>query len=225
MKSLASLAVLCTTFFLVRSVHAQFTPGHIYVAVHQGKSCIIGEDGIIEIDPTTGQWSVFADQADGICGISGLRFTPDNRRLLCLNTDSPGTVLGSIFSFSPDGTHEVILDGSDGLGSPNGGNGLAFDADGNLYVVDFAFLLVHRFPADGGSSTVFADLADGVNWSGALDFAPNGDLFYIGRDAAGPIRITPEGVGSVFDALPAGAPCLWQSEPQLGGGDAMPQPG
>ena len=204
MRSRTPFAVLCMTPFLVSGAYAQFTPGHIFVSIHQDESCLNGKDGIIEIDPTTGQWSIFADADDGICKISGLRFTPDNRRLLCLNTNSPGTVSGSILSFSPDGTHEVILDGSDGLGNPSGGNGLAFDADGNLYVVDFGFLTILRFPADGSSSTVFADLADGVNWSGALDFAPNGDLFYIGRDAAGPIRITPEGVGSVFDSLPDG---------------------
>ena len=140
MRSRTPLAVLCTTLLLVSGASAQFTPGHIFVAVHQGESCLHGEDGIIEIDPTTGQWSIFADGADGICDISGLRFTPDNRRLLCLNADSPGTNLGSILAFSPDGTHEVILDGSDGLGTPTGGNGLAFDADGNLYVVDSGLL-------------------------------------------------------------------------------------
>ena len=204
MRSRTPFAVLCMTLFLVSGAYAQFTPGHIFVAVHQSESCLNGKDGIIEIDPTTGQWSVFADAADGICKISGLRFTPDNQRLLCLNTESPGTNLGSILAFSPDGTHEVILDESDGLLSPSGGNGLAFDTDGDLYVVDFAVGAVLRFPANGGSSTIFADGADGVNFSGALDFAPTGDLFYIGRDAAGVIRITPEGVGSVFDSLPDG---------------------
>ena len=204
MRSRTPFAVLCMTPFLVSSVHAQFTPGHIFVSIQESEACNFSEDAIIEIDPSTGQWSIFADSADGICMTNGLRFTPDNGRLLCLNYNSPGTVSGSIIAFSPDGTPEVILDGSDGLASPSGGNGLAFDADGNLYVVDAAFFTVHQFPADGGSASVFADSGDGITGTGALDFAPNGDLFYIGRDAAGVIRITPEGVGSVFDLLPQG---------------------
>ncbi len=183
---------------------AKFTYGHIFVSVQAGKPCLNGEDAILEIDPVTGEWSLFADSKDGLCRTTGLRFTPDGRRLLCLNADSPGTAYGSIQSFNSQGAGEVILGRDDGLATPIGGNGLAFDAEGNLYVIENSELIILRFPASGGPPTVFADAADGIGWPGALDFAPNGDLFHIGRFAEGPIRITPQGVGSVFDTLPNG---------------------
>ena len=180
-----------------------FTPGHIFVSVLEPEPCdqgLNGREAIIEIDPTTGEMSIFADSDDGICIVTGLRFTPDGSRLLLLNG---GHLFpfdkGWIQAFKPDGTSEVILDGSDGLARPVGSNGLAFDSRGDLYVVQNQVSAILRFPADGGPGTVFADASDGIRVRGALDFAPNGDLFYASDPANTIIRVNPDGVGSVFD--------------------------
>ena len=188
------------------SAHPEFVGGHLFVSVRGGEGCFgfpKGPEAIVEIDPTTGALSVFADGAsDGLCFVNGLRFTPDARRLFALNLGHINPVDGGwVQAFNPDGTSEVILDASDGLVGPNGANALAFDASGNLYVVNGENSTILRFPADGGAATVFADFTDGILGRGALDFAPNGDLFYCGDLADAIIRITPEGKSSVFDPL------------------------
>ena len=199
MRNHTWLAVLCTTLFLVSSVHAQFTPGHIFVSVQHSEPCRIDfPEVIVEIDPTTGDMSIFADFDDGLCNATGLRFTPDGRRLLLLNYRRSG-IGGWIQAFNPDGTSEVFLDGSDGIARPSGKNGLAFDAVGDLYVVDSGTSKIMRFPESTGPGVVFADGTDGIIGRGALDFAPNGDLFYASEPAETIIRINPDGVASVFD--------------------------
>ena len=168
---------------------AGFTPGHVFVSVFESDPCDFGGlEVIVEIDPATGAASVFADSDDGICNVSGLRFTPEKQRLLAL---SAGRVLapvdlGWVQAFNPDGTSTVIFDETDGIVRPFGANALAFDAPGNLYVLNTGNNTILRFPIDGGPTTVFADAADGIWDRGALDFALNGDLFYCG-DIAGVI--------------------------------------
>ena len=201
MRSRTPFAVLFMTPYLVSGAYAQFTPGHIFVAVQHQEPCRVDfPEVIVEIDPDTGDMSVFADFDDGICSITGLRFTPDNRRLLALNAGPSSGGSGWIQAFNSDGTSEVILDWTDGLGRPFGVNGLAFDATGDLYVADPPFRTIWRFPGGIGPGVVFADAADGISTRLAgLDFAPNGDLFY-GTDADNSIlRINPDGVAFVFD--------------------------
>ena len=201
MRSRTPFAVLCMPFFLVSGAHAQFTPGHIFVSVQSSEPCRAEfAEAIFEIDPTTGDVSIFADRDDGICGVNGLRFTPDGTRLLTLNSGPSGGGSSSIRAFNPDGTSEVILDGSDGISSPLGVNGLAFDKAGDLYVVNAGNHRIMRFPGGVGPGVVFADVTDGISRPGALDFAPNGDLFYA-SDSDNPIlRISPDGVASIFDS-------------------------
>jgi sugar lactone lactonase YvrE len=182
------------------AARGEFVPGHLYVSAFGGKpACFeFGDpEAIIEIDPGTAEMRVFAHSDDhDMCSVSGLLFTPDGGRLLQLNW-----WYSQILSFSRDGSSEIYLDTSDGLNGPFGANGLAFDAGGDLYVADWNSRIL-RFPADGGPATVFADGQDGLRGGGALDFAPNGDLFYCGIDAEGVIRITPQGGASLFDPLP-----------------------
>ncbi len=182
------------------AARGEFVPGHLYVSAYTGEPACMefgGPEAIIEIDPDTGEMWVFAISDDhDMCVVSGLLFTPDGERLFLLNW-AESTVL----SFLPDGSSEIYLDASDGLAAPSGANGLAFDAGGDLYVANWNSRIL-RFPADGGPATVFADWKDGLLGGGALDFAPNGDLFYCGIYADGVIRITPEGKGSLFDPLP-----------------------
>ena len=62
----------------------------------------------------------------------------------------------------------------------------------------------YGFRRTGGEATVFADFNDGLVGRGALDFAPNGDLFYTGTLGESVVRITPEGEGILFDTLIGG---------------------
>ena len=184
------------------SAHPEFVGGHVFVSVTSPDPCDFGGlEAIVEIDPTTGTVSVFAGSDDGICLVNGLRFTPDGTRLLHLNFGHILPVFdgGWVQAFNPDGTSEVILDASDALARPFGANALAIDASGDLYVLNSLTSTILRFPADGGPGSVFADSTDGILGRGALDFAPNGDLFYGGDLADAIIRITPQGESSVFD--------------------------
>ncbi len=207
MKTRGTLIVACVLLVLASGARGQdkFVPGHIYVAAVGGEECEpdMGNDVILEIDPVTGATSIFADLDDGLCRVSGLRFTPDGQRLLALSAGRifPPTSQGWVQSFAPDGTSEVILDESDGLRRPFGANALAFDAAGDLYVLNSSNSTILRFPVVGGPATVFADSADGIFDRGALDFASNGDLFYCGDLSDAIIRITPDGESSVFDPL------------------------
>ncbi len=208
MKTRWFLAMVATGLLpgAARAGGEQFTPGHVFVSVHEPDPCDFGgREAIVEIDPATGAASVFADSDDGICALSGLRFTPDGERLLALNAGHllPENDNGWVQEFAPDGTSTLILDQSDGLARPFGANGLAFDSAGNLYVLNTLTSTILKFLRDGGPGTVFADGGDGIVGRGALDFARNGDLFYCGDLAGVIIRITPGGQSSVFDTLPA----------------------
>jgi sugar lactone lactonase YvrE len=108
---------------------------------------------------------------------------------------------GWIQAFNADGTSEVILNQSDGLVRPAGANGLAFDANGNLYVANYNSRIL-RFPSGGGPAEIFADQQDGLVGPGALDFAPNGELFYGGGLSEVVIRIMSTGEATVFDDPP-----------------------
>lgn len=179
----------------------QFNHGDIFITLAQGKGCRYGgEEMILRIDPATWEGSAFAIFGDGLCNASGLRFHPDAQRLFVMNgTLAPlgGPLGGGIISFAPNGESEILYDGDDGLSDLFGSNGVAFDTDENLYVVSASGIL--RFPVDGGPATVFA--SNGISSRGALDFAPNGDLFHGSHGADAVIRITPDGEVSVFDPL------------------------
>ena len=163
----------------------EFVPGHIYLVAREAEVCELGgEEWIVDVDPETGEFEVFAhsESDPGICAITGVRFTPDGRRLLALNY---GFILvqdvGGVQSFQPDGQSETILDERDGMSGPHGHNGLAFDGIGDLYVVNSDNSSILRVPADGSPSSVFATGLDGIFGSGALEIALNGDLFYAGK--------------------------------------------
>lgn len=197
-----SLSVLASLNVTNAGAPSSFQRGHIFVAGSELEACDLGgREWIIEIDPKSGTWSVFADSyADpNICLISGLRFTPDGSQLLAMNFGHYFSDGGWIQAYNPDGTSERLLDESDGLSNPSGANGLVFDSQGDLYVVSGA-LEILRFPAGGGSPSVFADADDGISFQGALDFAPSGNLYYA-RRIGGTLQFTPDGESSLFDNM------------------------
>ena len=119
MKTARTIFAVLTAFVLLpgNSLGAQFVRGHIYVSVSEGEGCDLGgREWIVEIDPATGDWSVFADSFldEGICDVSGLRFTPDGTRLLALNSGHYLKFIdgGWVTSYRADGTGEIILDAS-----------------------------------------------------------------------------------------------------------------
>ena len=199
MRSRTPFAVLCMTLFFVNSVHAQFVPGHIFVAQTDDERCIgAGRDRIWEIDPTTGEFTLFAQLFGNECGeMSGLTFTPDGTHLRA-SQFSPSRIV----EFDSEGNFTTVLDESDGIFLPGGSNNIAYDAAGNFYVLNGFGAPIRRFPADGGPGTIFADREDGVVWSGAIAFAADGDLYYAGSFEDQVVRITPEGEGFVFDEYP-----------------------
>ncbi len=179
-----------------------FVRGHIFVAISRSEPCDFGgREWIVEIDPDSGAWSIFADSDDGLCVVTGLRFTPDGSRLLAASGGHISPVFdgGWIQAFNPDGSSEIILDASDGLFAPVGSNCLAFDRVGDLYVVSAENSRILRFPHDGSPATVFADSGDGIDGRGSLDFSPSGDLFYATNFGGVTLRINPAGQASVFE--------------------------
>jgi len=189
---------------LASTVRGQFVPGHVFAAQSTGKMCQIpadyGDDRIWEIDPETGEATLFVEISDEMCGfLTGLAFTPDGTRLRassCLRSE--------ILEFDSEGNMSVALDSSDGIACPWGFNNLAYDAAGNFYVLVSTHSIL-RFPADGGLATVFADQADGLDDDGAIAFAADGDLYFTNDafDGIGMLgRITPDGNVSVFDTFP-----------------------
>jgi len=200
------VVLVCGLTVATTCVAGEFVPGHVYIAVEELEACDFGgQEWIIEIDPDTGESTIFADSSDDLCVVSGLRFTPDGMNLRALNAGHLNPFdLGWVLEFDGQGAGNRILDGDDGLSRPVGFNGLAFDTAENFYIVNPGHSEILRFPADGAEATVFADFDDGIVGRGALDFAPNGDLFYAGEFIEGVLRITPEGEGILFDTLIGG---------------------
>ena len=179
----------------------QFVPGHVFVAESSGKLCmqqeIYGHDRIWEIDPETGEGTLFVEIPDDMCGfLTGLAFTLDGTRLRASSWTQSW-----ILEFDSEGKMTIALDFTDGIACPWGFNNLAYDAHGNFYVVNKCTRNILWFPADGGPPTVFADATEGVSDGGAIAFAADGDL-YMAHFLEGTSRlrrITPDGNAFPFD--------------------------
>ena len=172
----------------------RFTRGHLFVTIGEAEPCEFGgREAIVEIDPATGEASVFADSSDGLCRVSGLAVAPDRRRLLEANL--PKSTADDIRVFYPDGRSELYLS----LG-PVSALGIAYDPFGDLYVRSYDCIV--RYPMSGGAPEVFADAEDFISQGfGRMVFAPNGDLYCTTRRESANdwiVRIPPDGVGSII---------------------------
>jgi streptogramin lyase len=172
---------------------AQFVDGDLYVSSYSAGNT----STIYRVDPATWTVTTFADGSDGLSGLSASVLSPAGT-LLCSN-HSNSTVL----EFDSAGNGSLLYDSSNGINGPFGENGLLYDAIGDLYVSNFAASQILRFPAGGGSSTVFADSADGIVEPDGLAFAANGDLYVANRGTHDVLVIDPSGTATVFDTLPA----------------------
>jgi hypothetical protein len=185
---------------LAGSARAQFVPGRVYISEPPADLCGsfpgLPNDRIWEIDPQTGQVSLFVELSDELCGyLNGLAFTPDATGLRASNFFT-----NSILQFDGSANASVALNAADGINEPLGGNNIAYDAASNFYVENAGSTNILRFPADGGPATVFADVFDGVTGAGPIAFAPNGDL-YLGNELGQIWRVGPDGSSSLFDSF------------------------
>ena len=174
---------------LAAPVRAQFVDGDLYVSGYGS--------AIYRVEP--GSWNVtpFADASDGLNGVSASVLSPAGT-LLCSNYSN-----STVLEFDSAGNGAVLYDSADGLNGPFGESGLAYDANGDLYVSNFGAGQILRLPAGGGGSSVFADGADGIFYPDGLAFAANGDLYVANRGSNDVLKIDPAGNATLFDSLPA----------------------
>jgi hypothetical protein len=181
------------------AVWGQFTPGHVFVSDPHIKFCgnqqLLGGDKIWEIDPDSGEVTLFAELLGEDCGfVTGLVFTPNGCGLR-----ASSALNHRILEFAPDGPWHVALGFEDGIRIPSGSNNLAYDAKGDFYVVNGSRTIM-RFPVDGGPGVVFADDEDGISGGGAIAFAADGDLYYGNTNSAdNTLRISPAGNATLFE--------------------------
>lgn len=188
------VAVLSLHFLAAGAIAtaSEFKPGWIYVSATSNKGFVSG-DLIWAFNPANGQSELLGDV--GQAGTSDLLFTPDGSRLLnaMFSLDAIGAV-------RPDGGYDPYLDSDDGISNPWA---MTYDRPGNLFVIGTSGQVL-RFPAGGGPGEVFADQADGIGGRGPLATSPQGDLYYAGFESTKIIKVTPDGVGSVFATLDQG---------------------
>ena len=131
--------------------------------------------------------------------LTGLAVTPDGTRLR-----ASSWLRSWILEFDSKGSVTIALDVTDGIACPKGSNNLAYDAEGNFYVVNQCSQNILRFPANGGPPLVFADETDGMGLNGGpIAVSADGDLYF--GNALGAfnnvLRFTGVHQGSVFDAF------------------------
>ena len=178
---------------LAAPARAQFVNGDLYVGSYSGGNASM----IYRVDPATWTVTTFADFNDGLWDVSASVLSPAGT-LLCSNYGN-----STVLEFDSAGNGSLLYDTTDGLSGPFGENGLAYDANGDLYVSNFKASQILRFPAGGRSSSVFADAADGIVYPDGLAFAANGDLYVANRGTYDVLKIDPAGNATVFDTLPA----------------------
>jgi hypothetical protein len=99
--------------------------------------------------------------------------------------------------FDPAGNGVLVYDRGDGLSRPGNFNGMAFDRQGNFFVVNEGNLRIIKFPRDERLPQVFADRNDGIVDRGGLVADSAGNL-YLGQPER-ILRFSPAGEGSIFD--------------------------
>ena len=111
---------------------------------------------------------------------------------------------GQVYRIEPDGSSMEEIASSGGFSQ-----GLAFDAEDNLFVCDLKQAAVLRLDAKTGTFEKFADDADGrgINICNHLAFGPGGELYVSDSNA-----FKSPGPG-IFRFEPGGQGTLWFSEP------------
>jgi sugar lactone lactonase YvrE len=147
---------------------------------------------IWEANPQIAFLGIFADTDDGLCGPTGMVFTPDGTRLRVANSSA-----NTIMDFYPDGTGVVVYEVGDGISRPGRNNGMTFDRQGNFFVLSEGSLRIIKFPRDERLPQIFADQSDGIVANGGLAADRDGNLF-VGQPRY-LLHFTPEGEVSTFE--------------------------
>ncbi len=172
---------------LARPAAAQFTPGHLFVSGWRKL--------IYKVDPATWTVTTFADQSDGIDGVSGMAWTPSDQLLVASYYND------TVFSFDSAGTATTKWTAADGLNGPFGQNALAVSVGGTVWLGNWDARQVLEFqPA--AAATVFCDAADGVAHADGLIQSPYRMTYVANRDGKNVLRVQPDGTVAVFDTLP-----------------------
>ncbi len=119
-KTKAFLGAMLAASVLASRASGQFVPGHVFVGKSAGKLCasqeIYGHDTIWELDPQTGEASLFVQIPEEMCGfLTGLAFTPDGTRLR-----ASSWLRNWILEFDSEGNITVALDASGSFGYDGG---------------------------------------------------------------------------------------------------------
>ncbi len=183
----AALVSLSLVMLLADQAQAQFTPGDIYVASWKKT--------IYKVDPSTWTVSTFADQADGIDGVSGLIWHP-NDELLVLSYYND-----TVFSFDSAGVATAKWTTANGINGPFGQNGLACTLGGLTYAANWDSRELLEIPL-GGVPAVLADSSDSIAHPDGFVAGPCKNLWLANRDGKNVLNVSPAGVVSVFDTLP-----------------------
>lgn len=182
----------------------QFVPDRLYIAgiPYDADPSDPEEDKtdvIVEFDPSTREWRVFATMPLGTAlGSTGVTFMPDGSRLRVGNENST-----SIYEVDPYGNVERVLGWEDGVFVGQATDNLAYGLNGDFYISQGPQVL--RFAASGGPAEVFADFQDGLVGHGPIEVAPDGSVYCGTGSGARIYRFTPEGQGSLFDELTPGS--------------------
>lgn len=180
----------------VQTAAADFVPGRLYISAPVIEGChspIPGHDLIYEFDPQTGGYSVFATIPDELCEISGLAFTPDGSKLRISSFYS-----SSILELDGNGGITKVLGPQNGIAGPYGSNNIGYDTAGNFYVGNNGPNTILKFAPGATTGQVLATQAQGIYGWGALDIAPDGDVYYIEGTEKKVFRIPPGGEPSLF---------------------------
>jgi hypothetical protein len=170
-----------------------FTPGHVFRPGYMGEGCFMGDASYVwEASPQIAFLRIFADTDDGLCGPTGMIFTPDGTRLRVANSSA-----NTIMDFYPDGTGVVVYEVGDGISRPGRNNGMTFDRQGNFFVLSEGSLRIIKFPRDERLPQIFADRNDGIVAAGGLAADRDRNLF-VGQPRY-LLRFTPQGEVSTFD--------------------------
>jgi sugar lactone lactonase YvrE len=188
MKKFSSLALIAALAFSFSGValptalsQSATAPGEIFVANDISNTIDLATKGAVA--------NVFY-KGDGLNSPTGLAFDADGN-LYVANT---GT--NTIERFTPSGAHSTFAGPHTGLVFPYG---LAFDSTGNLYVSnqsDFGNTIVRFTPS--GAHSVFADQKTGLANPEGIAFDAHDNLFVANEGFQDILRITPEGVSTVF---------------------------
>ncbi|MSP15932.1 MAG: hypothetical protein EXR73_04855 [Myxococcales bacterium] len=166
---------------------AQFVPGDLYVSSWKKL--------IYKVDPNTWTVTTFADLNDGIDGVSGLAWHPNDELLVASYYND------KVFSFDSAGVATTKWSAVDGLNGPFGQNALHVTVGGIVYVSNWdnqALLEIQPSLAP----TVFCDIADGIAHVDGVVSSAFKQLYLANRDGKNVLRVTIGGVATVFDTLP-----------------------